>query len=78
MSDIIELTLPSPPFYIGKGLRFGDDTQIMIFGYPIPNDLSGMVSGREIPWSIINPTTRFDCSGRLIRMEVGDELFHVE
>ena len=54
----------------GKVLRFGDSSEIQIFGYPIPNDLSTIVSGKPAPWSVINQTTSFDLSSLPINNEV--------
>jgi len=34
----------------------------MIFGYPLPNYLSDLISGKPGPWLILEPTTLFDLS----------------
>ena len=34
----------------------------MIFGYPLPNYLSSLISGKPGPWNIVLPTTLFDLS----------------
>ena len=34
----------------------------MIFGYPLPNNLSSLVSGKPGPWTALYPTTLFDLS----------------
>ncbi len=37
-------------------------SSITIFGYPLPNYLPDLVSGRPSPWSISDQTTLFDVS----------------
>lgn len=70
MSAIIAPPAPSSPCYVGKILCFGDNTQIQIFGYPLPNSLSSLVSGKPSPWSILQQTTLFNVSSLTDNQEV--------
>lgn len=62
MATITAPASPSYPYSIGKGILFGDNTQQAIFGYPLPNNLSDLISGKPGPWTVVNPTTLFDLS----------------
>lgn len=63
MSYITAPPTPSPPFYIGKGLRGANGKEIMILGQPIPNDGVLGTGSLTYPSSILSPTTLFDLSG---------------
>ena len=51
-------------------MLFGDSSEIQIFGYPIPNDLSSIITSKPTPWSVIDQTTTFDISSLSINHEV--------
>jgi hypothetical protein len=70
MSTITAPASPSAPYYIGKGYRDDNGTEVMIFGHPLPNDGNLGVSSLVSPISMINPTTLFDLSSLTQNHEV--------
>ena len=72
MSTITAPPAPSPPFYIGKGMRDANNTQQYVFGYTIPNYLGSIwpLSYSALPWTTIDPTTLFDVSSLTANHEV--------
>jgi len=63
ISTITAPSLPSYPFYIGKGVT-GSNGTLTLFGYPLPNYLSSDFNSivGNTPYTIQNPTTNFDVS----------------
>lgn len=73
MATITGPPAPDPPFYVGKGIRFSDNSELMIYGYDIPNYLGEdprFGTNEYYPYSIVNPTTLFDLSSLVINHEV--------
>lgn len=70
MATITAPSTPALPLRLGKGITFGDDTYLDIFGYTIPNNLSSQTSGKPAPWFIRNATTLFDVSSLTADHEV--------
>ena len=63
ISTITAPSLPSSPFYIGKGVT-GSNGTLTLFGYPLPNYLSDDFDSivGNTPYTIQNPTTNFNIS----------------
>ncbi|MEK3725299.1 hypothetical protein [Paenibacillus sp. FSL H8-0034] len=70
MANIVAPSLPSSPYYIGKGLRGNNGNVVNIFGQPLPND--GVLGTNNLtrPVGIVNATTYFDVTGYFVNTEI--------